>query len=129
MDINKIIPFILPSTNFISKLITEILLLEEKLTCPDEQSEYFLWGIESQIVRLSELKKDYEGVRAEYNKMTVDELLLACTEKQTFLREVVHGIHPIFARIIMNGSTQSTIRKLNDYFQMKSRVEKLPSLA
>jgi hypothetical protein len=130
LKLQQVLPFITgqSNSNSISQLINSILVLEERLSNPHQQSEYFQWASESYLKRLSALQKQYEVTRLEYNENTIEGMLYALEIEEKHLQEVVPNLTPIFARVLVRNATIGRINKLNDYVQMKSTIEQLPPL-
>ena len=49
-------------------------------------------------------------------------------EQQRFLREVVPGIYPLFARAMVMGNTVGKIDKLSDFIGIKAIMDRLPAI-
>jgi hypothetical protein len=128
MNIQPLISILQPKSDTTSSVIFNILVLEDKLASPENQSEYFRWGIQSQIELHTHLLKQYESIRKNYNRMPLDELISRLIERQQFLKDVVPPIRPRFARSMIYGSTVGQISILKDYIQLKARIDMLPPI-
>ena len=123
---NQVIPSLVPQQNLIAKIISDLLILQEKLKHPERQSEYFRWGLQSNIERCKALACEYEQTRQEFNAMTIDDMLGIRSEQEIFLEERIPGMFPIFVRMIMYSKGKIIIRKMEDYLQLRSMVRQLP---
>ena len=66
MDVKRIMPFLIPTRGKISKLVSEILTLEQKLINIDEQSSYFKEAHKNHLKRHQELLDRYDIYRFEF---------------------------------------------------------------
>lgn len=125
MDVKKILPFLFPTKGRLSKLISEILILEQKLNKIEEQSEYFKWGAEGHFRRYTELLLKYELIRHEFNNTSLHELILQIEENKKFLR-LSQNLNPIIARMIVRNVTSERISKTTEFITLKSFTDVLP---
>lgn len=127
INITDFIQHITPSHNRVSKFILSSLELEVKLSYPEEQSEYFRWGLKNHKKYHRWTIDDYHELREEFNGLTVDRLIAAKEEAENILLEKIPSVHPLFARAFMRGATMNLISKYEDYLQMKPITNELPS--
>jgi hypothetical protein len=131
IDLEKALPIIDPSSaprSGIADLISDILTLKEKLDHPQEQSEYFRWGLDSSKMRLKQLIAQYTSMKDEYNSLTLDDMItLHATEKEK-LHIVMSTSYPIFIKIILRNSAQNRIHFLSEFLRIRSTVDQLPEV-
>jgi chromosome segregation ATPase len=98
-----------------AKLISEILILSDRLENIEEQTFYFKKGFDSAQERLELLKKKYNKLINEVNNTTVDELLSRISERE---ERVEHW---------SNSKSSYTIKGMAVY-SIKSYIEYLRKL-
>jgi hypothetical protein len=108
----------------IRDLILDMLVLDEKLQDVENQSVYFRWAVEANRERLVRLIKRYEGLRKEYNRMAVDDLLELIKKEEEF---VIPSSFPLHGKQILKSRQLHLINKYRDYLSLKSEVPELPA--
>ena len=111
-----------------SKIIYDILILEEKINCPSSQSEYFRMGMDMHQMRLEGMKGYYYYVRSFFNETSVETL-----QKQLdILEEYIKEKEPINPKLshfrITANDAKKKIEQFQDYIQLKLITDELPTL-
>lgn len=107
----------------IRDLIMDILVLDAKLQNVDGQSIYFKWAVDANLDRLVRLKKRYEGVRVQYNSLSIDDLLSRIKREEEF---VIPPSFPLHGKQVLRGRQMYLISKYRDFLSLKSEVPELP---
>jgi hypothetical protein len=115
------------SHNRIAKLIISTLEFEYKLSHPEDQLEYLPWAMRNNEMYHIWSTCDYDSLKEEFNGMTVDDLVFEIGDTESVLRDKIPSVTPLFARAFMRSACISRINKYNDYLQVKSITDELPS--
>ena len=125
MDVQKIMPFLLPTHGQVFRLVSNILILDQRLNSIAQQSEYFRWALDSHLKRHKKLLDRYDRVRQEFNNTSLDALVKAVRENKEYLRQRA-GLRPLIARSIVQQITLERIAKTTEFITIKSFSDVLP---
>ncbi len=129
IDINKIFSLVSSQNKQtkISYLISEILILQDKLSNFDNQSFYFKRAIEQNNLRLKDFLNSYNEIKEEFNNLSLENLL---NEKKTIEIQLIdakkkaRGLIPnIYLQMVKNKLTT-----IEDYIKMKSEFSELKNI-
>jgi len=125
MDVHKLMPFLIPTRGRIFQLVSDILILENKLEHAKQQSAYFRWALNSHFKRYSEMLATYDMIRQEFNQTSLDELVVAVAENKEYLRQKSE-LRPLIARSIVRQVTLDRVAKTTEFITLKSITDVLP---
>lgn len=129
IDINKIFSLVSSQNKQtkISYLISEILILQDKLSNFDNQSFYFKRAIEQNNLKLKDFLNSYNEIKEEFNNLSLENLL---NEKKTIEIQLIdakkkaRGLIPnIYLQMVKNKLTT-----IEDYIKMKSEFSELKNI-
>ena len=116
------------SDTSILNLVKEYAQLKHKLENLDEQSWYFMKGIESNRKRLKKLESSYNSIRKDYNAKSLDDLRMLREKYKKDIKKILQCDHlSSLTRLALN-SRISNVRRLNTYIAMKKHTQKLCTL-
>ncbi len=129
LHIEKIIPLLidLESKSMIADLLLEYAALKKKLDKPDQQSWYFLKGLDMHKQRLIFLFDRYEGIRIFFNQSTVDDLIETVNDHQHQITELEQKWMGMLTRMKYEHLI-SEKKRFNEFIQLKSRINKLQTI-
>jgi hypothetical protein len=110
----------------LSELVSEILILEDRLSKQEDQTEYFRWGAQNHRNRLRELKRRYEKFRYRFNAYDTDDFLDEYNSRKSFLRDVVPAIDNPNIRYVARTDSVEIIAEVEDMLKLKGITSKLP---
>jgi len=113
---------------FLSKLLIEITVLEEKLAHQEQQDLYFRLGFESNKTRLISLKQQFEVLRQEVNTADVEALLQEERSIEDFLKWYQATAQTGFIKEIVIHSKTSRIRHIQLIVGLRNDVRVIKSL-
>ena len=125
MDVQKIMPFLIPTRGQLFKLVSDLLILEQKLKNVDQQSFYFRSALPTHLERHREMLDQYSSVRAEFNNTSLDELVVAVKENKMYLRQKSE-MRPLIARSMVRLVTLDRIARTTEFITIKSFTDVLP---
>lgn len=111
----------------IAGLVSEILLLEERLKAPERQSEYFQMALESHTHHLSGLVDNYNRIRGEFNRYTIHQLQDEVSAQERMILKHA-GLSPLIARDMMRSQAQRIIQEMKDMIAVKGITDQLPTI-
>ena len=111
-------------------LLREIIVLQAKLDNIDEQDFYFQKGKDNHISHLESMKMEYAQMVENINNNSVDYLLEQVKESESKMNEICsrESNHPVFAKVLVQGTSTSQIKYFQDLIQLKARFGTLKSL-
>ena len=112
----------------IAGLLSDILILEERLKAPDDQSEYFRWSLESHFHHLAELLVEYDRIRGEFNRYTPSHFRNEINAQDQRIQAHVH-LTPLIARAMVRSRAQRVILEMEDMIALKSITDYLPTVS
>ena len=110
----------------IIRLITDILILEDRLSRPKDQSEYFRWAISNHQNQLRKLKHRYKKFQYKFNDHTIDDFLEELNGRKGFIRDVVSTISSPGIRYMAEREAREIISEMEDMIRLKSIIDRLP---
>lgn len=127
LSFNEISKLIVKPQSQLIRIILDYGVIVQKLKNSESQSWYFIRGYKSNIDRLENLKKEYEEIRKQFNKLSLDDLICKLTENQAnkdfFIGRNVNTI------LLMHISSLSSQIKYNkELIEIKRRVKHLKSI-
>jgi len=129
IDINKIFSLVSSQNKQtkIAYLISEILILQDKLSNINNQSFYFKRASEQNNLKLKEFLNSYNEIKEEFNNISLEKLV---DEKKAIKVELVdakkkaRGLIPnIYLQMVKNK-----LNTIEDYIKMKSKFKKIKNI-
>ncbi len=111
-------------------LLREIIVLQAKLDNIDEQDFYFQKGKDNHISHLESMKMKYAQMVETVNKNSVDYFLEQIKESESKMNEICSrgSTYPVFAKVLVQGTSISQIKYFQDLIQLKARFGTLKPL-
>lgn len=127
LSFNEISKLIVKPQSQLIRIILDYGFIVQKLKNSESQSWYFIRGYKSNIDRLENLKKEFEEIRKQFNKLSLDDLIRKLNETQAnkdfFIGRNVNTI------ILMHiSSLGSQIKYYKELIEIKRRVKQLKSI-
>jgi len=132
ISFNRIIPLLTKQEHSDGALglLREIIVLQAKLDNIDEQDFYFQKGKDNHISHLESMTMKYAEMVANVNNNSVDCLLEQVKEAESKMNEICsrESKHPVFAKVLVQGTSISQIKYFQDLIQLKARFGTLKPL-
>jgi len=129
---NRIIPLLTKQEHSDGALglLREIIVLQAKLDNIDEQDFYFQKGKDNHISHLESMKMEYAQMVETVNKNSVDYFLEQIKESESKMNEICSrgSTYPVFAKVLVQGTSISQIKYFQDLIQLKARFGTLKPL-
>jgi hypothetical protein len=114
------------SNSSLSYIVAHILELEFKLSRPDDQSEYFRWGIDNHHSHLKYLHCQYGNFRDRFNGNTVDDFRSELNIQKEILGRIKSSLRAGFIRSVAMSALQFKVAEIEDMLLLKGVVSQLP---
>jgi hypothetical protein len=111
----------------IARLVDDILSLSGRLAQPEQQSDYFRWGLENHIWKFHGLCREYQGMRHWYNMHSVDDILEERARVLQKSRLLVAG-EMNMGRALMLNAAKARIAWLDECLRLKANMPEMPAL-
>lgn len=113
----------------LQKIIFDYYSLKQRLDNPDQQSWYFIQGLESSKKKLITLKNSYEDIRNEFNVTSIEtykkELKKLKKTNENNQRYIDSGEYIGFMKGMFFTSVKSQIGLLDETLKLKLKIGKL----
>ena len=107
-------------------LVDQILILEDRLSRPQDQSIYFRWAIPNHKKNLKKLHLRYAKFRFRFNEHTIDEFLDEVNGRKSFLRDVVAPLEASIVRNVAQLGSEEIIAEMSDMIHLKEIIGVIP---